>query len=188
MREKQRHIDAFEDYYALGPKRSLDKLLGYYTKTTPTDMPGIDSLKHWSAAFSWQERIMLRDREISKKTEKRIINEEIDIRVAAHQSIMNTRDMFLACIGTAFIKDKKTGINAVSPDVAIRSARELSAMLLGVIKCEEAGLHILAPESEQKPIPIDVTVSNIDPAIAKEAAKLITKLQSEQNMAEKKKE
>lgn len=186
MREKQRHIDAFEDYYTLGTKRTLEKLHRYYTDTTPTDTPSIDSLKRWSSTFSWQERIMLRDKEISQKVEKRIVNEEIDIRITAHQSVMNTRDMFLACIGTAFYKDEKTGINKISPDVAISSARELKDMLLGVVKCEEAGLHILAPQEELKhTCTIELTTQQLDPGIAKEAAKLITKRQSEQSIAKK---
>lgn len=51
---------AFGDYLALGASRSLTKLWAQYRARSATDAPPtrrLDTLKTWSAAFKWQERI-----------------------------------------------------------------------------------------------------------------------------------
>jgi hypothetical protein len=60
---------AFEDYFALGPGRSLTKLLAIYKKrpkpAPPTNQ--LTTLKQWSTGFKWQERIAEREQAIAQE-------------------------------------------------------------------------------------------------------------------------
>ncbi len=58
MSESARARQAYADYVALGPGRSLEKLLERYqsgTGSAPTRR--MTSLKQWSSAFGWQARL-----------------------------------------------------------------------------------------------------------------------------------
>ena len=108
MIEKPRHINIFEIYYSMGSNRSLKKLCQKY----PKDMPKLITLKSWSKAFNWQERVKLRDIENSKalenklkpKTNKIIVNTKADYR-AEIKSQLN----ILKALLNKVIKDIKDG-------------------------------------------------------------------------------
>lgn len=70
MRETAKAKQAFEDYFQLGPKRSLQKLLTEYEKrhqtaTKPPPTLRLRTLKTWSREHGWQERIEEREREVA---------------------------------------------------------------------------------------------------------------------------
>ena len=69
MQESNRARHAFEDYYALGPGRSLPILSAKYRKQSKVRPPTrqLSQLKKWSTVFLWQERIAQRDAEITAK-------------------------------------------------------------------------------------------------------------------------
>lgn len=72
--ETVRAIQACNDYLRMGPGRSLGKLLAKYAKTNKNQPPtdSIATLKEWSAAFDWQERVAAYDADRdTEKTEKR---------------------------------------------------------------------------------------------------------------------
>jgi hypothetical protein len=163
MKERQKHIDAFDTYYGLGTKRSLAKLHQHLTKTVPsgTKVTSLSTLKIWSHKFSWQERILLRDTEISKKVEKKILKAEEDTRINSYTRILKIRDRMLAAVDTAFYKDKKDGIIKIRPDISVNSARELRDVALGALKCETEALHILAPEPPQEPSTVTITIKSV---------------------------
>lgn len=64
-RESNRTRAAFEDYYAMGPGRSLTALVaGYRVRGESDPRPParrLATVKAWSAAFGWQARIAERD-------------------------------------------------------------------------------------------------------------------------------
>ncbi len=68
MKESNKAKQAFEDYFNLGPGRSLRKLTQTYrevgTKSAPTKH--FSTLQKWSATHKWQDRIAQRDLEIAK--------------------------------------------------------------------------------------------------------------------------
>lgn len=162
MKERQKHIDAFNTYYGLGIKRSLAKLHQHLTKTVPsgTKVTSLSTLKIWSHKFSWQERVLLRDTEISKKVEQGILKAEEDTRINSYTKILELRDTLLATLGTAFYKDKN-GKNQIHPDIGINSARELRDVAIGALKCETEALHILAPEPPQEPSIVTITIKSV---------------------------
>src|SRR5690554_1135890 len=70
MRESGKAKRAFEDYFALGPGRSLAKLAkeygGYQAKRgqlPPTT--SLATLERWSSAFDWPRRAEARDAQIA---------------------------------------------------------------------------------------------------------------------------
>lgn len=181
----------FNAYYALGAIRSLDKLHQTCTEK-PLEIngrvPSRRVLGKWSIEDKWQERILLKSREVAQETQKRMVNEEVSIRVAAHKIVMKARDMLLMGVGSAFYINPEDNKKKLKPEVEVNSAREFKDLLLAVVRCEEIGLNILAPEEEIKlkhTGTIELTTPQLDPTIAKEAAKLITKMQSEQSIAKR---
>ncbi len=66
MKETNKSRQAFEDYYNMGPGRSIHKLLALYQsqpKTRPTRH--VSTLKSWSRFHDWQNRVAERDKEIA---------------------------------------------------------------------------------------------------------------------------
>src|SRR5256885_5178168 len=71
---------AFEQYYDLGEKRSLELLAQNLYKKQSKDIPNVatilSQLKKWSARYDWQKQIIQRERAIAdekrKKSEKDI--------------------------------------------------------------------------------------------------------------------
>ncbi len=63
MRETPRAKTAFADYLAMGPGRSLEKLLAHYRERVVTSgkatVPTVEirRLEHWSAAHGWQAKL-----------------------------------------------------------------------------------------------------------------------------------
>jgi len=84
MKENPNHVKVFELYYTMGSYRSLAKLCQKY----PNDMPKLVTLKSWSKAFNWQQRVEQRDIENNKaledklrpETSKIIVNSKADYR------------------------------------------------------------------------------------------------------------
>ncbi len=71
MRETGKHLQAFEDYYAAGPKRKLEEIAKKYKVTWTT-------ARKWSSAFDWAERIIQRDKRIATKVEEKTDNKIAD--------------------------------------------------------------------------------------------------------------
>ncbi len=67
MKETNRARQAFEDYYNMGPGRSIRKLKQIYnepqTKNPPTKH--FETLAKWSTTHGWQDRVAERDKEIA---------------------------------------------------------------------------------------------------------------------------
>jgi len=77
MKETLRHREAFDYYYALGDKRTLQSVANKFTVSR-------QSVDKWKRTFNWQERTEIRDIENGKKleakTDKAIVNSRADYR------------------------------------------------------------------------------------------------------------
>jgi len=77
MKEKLKHKEAFEYYYSLGDKRSYPQVALKFTVSRT-------SIKKWSKAFNWLDRVELRDidngKKLEAKTDKAIVNSKADYR------------------------------------------------------------------------------------------------------------
>lgn len=71
MRETPRARQAWADYLALGPGRSLEALLRRYQSATAAPTHRIASLKEWSTRFGWQARLQeIADRQAREAEER----------------------------------------------------------------------------------------------------------------------
>ena len=75
MRETNKARQAFEDYFLMGPGRSIRKLQQSYSKDTAKNPPTkhLRTLFKWSTIHGWQDRILQREAEIASAQLKEII-------------------------------------------------------------------------------------------------------------------
>ena len=77
MKEKLKHIEAFNYYYVLGDKRTLQLVAKKFTVSR-------QSISKWKREFFWQDRIESRDikngKKLEEKTDKAIVNSKADYR------------------------------------------------------------------------------------------------------------
>ena len=67
MKETNRARQGFEDYYQMGPGRSIRKLIRTYNEVDTNNPPTKHhtTLAKWSKVHGWQERVRQRDQEIT---------------------------------------------------------------------------------------------------------------------------
>ena len=77
MKESNKAKVAFEDYFLMGPGRSLQKLLDQYRVQVGTELVPItlrlNTLKTWSNHHGWQNRVLQREAEIASAQLQEII-------------------------------------------------------------------------------------------------------------------
>ena len=67
MKETNKARSAFEDYFSMGPGRSIQKLhVQYQTQPEARPTKHISTLKSWSTKHGWQKRVQQRDLEIAE--------------------------------------------------------------------------------------------------------------------------
>src|SRR3990172_2547657 len=87
MRETNKARQAFEDYFNMGPGRSLAKLRQKYAKYTAKKPPTIHLriLQKWSSEHGWQKRVAAREAGIAAKTLEVITEEATKSGYALYQ-------------------------------------------------------------------------------------------------------
>ncbi|MFN8179282.1 MAG: hypothetical protein U0167_15225 [bacterium] len=80
MNEKDSHKAAFEAYYALGAARSLTAL---------AEQTGISrsTLRNWSSAYRWQDRLEERAHEVARAVAARSVRTEVKDRLQQRQLV-----------------------------------------------------------------------------------------------------
>lgn len=130
MTETKRHKDAFNEYYLMGEGRSL-ALLASNRGVTAT------SCKRWSTEFSWQERIELKDIDLSRKTADKMDEQIVNTKADFRRDIKLSMQPVKAAINSAVIKDKDTG--EASLTFKVENAKDLQAVINSLeklIKCD----------------------------------------------------
>ena len=140
MQERQRHIEAFDKYYAAGDKRSLKTLSG----RCKID---IRTAQKWSSKFNWQERIARRDiengKKIQAKTDRTIVNTKADYRRDVRLALQPLK----AAINKAIVKNEETGLPEVK--IPIKEARDLTSVIMSFEKLIKLDL-ILMGEADSR--------------------------------------
>ena len=81
MKETPVAQEAFEDYYGMGPERSLPKLSeAYQTRTEPAPTKQLSTLKKWSTELNWQQRIVDRVEQDAEEVRKRLQERAVKFR------------------------------------------------------------------------------------------------------------
>jgi len=126
MKETLRHQEAFNYYYSLGDTRNIPQVV-------QNQKVSIASIKRWSQAFKWQERIAKRDKKIAtklaEKTDKIILKTKAEYRKEIQDSLQ------LLC-GTLALLAEKVKSKSIKADSAKDLATLLKAQEL-LIRCEQ---------------------------------------------------
>jgi len=174
MKETQMHRDVFEVYFLLKPDRSLERCRQALIKAAVTDnslpTPALRTLNRWSVEFDWQERIMLREKEIAKGVESKLIKNEINSRAASIKSIRHTLDALKKTLASAFYKRAKDGQIALREAVEIQSSKDLVSVATAIIKGEAEIQNIIEPELKIEG-DFKLKYEEVPPEIAKKVGK-----------------
>jgi hypothetical protein len=83
-------VEAFEDYYKLGPQRSLPKLeVQYRSSTEAVPTKYLTTLKQWSTRYGWQQRIRDRITEEEGQVRAALQEQSIEFRKLLAEKIFN---------------------------------------------------------------------------------------------------
>ena len=156
MKENPNHIKVFELYYTMGRHRSLSKLY----QTYPKDMPKLPTLKNWSKAFNWQQRVEQRDIENNKsledklkpETSKAIVNSKADYRAD-----IKTQLGILKAILNKVIQDFKSN-NVLDVD----NVKDLEKVINSYEKLTKLDLSIMGENLDKQEIIININGDTIE--------------------------
>jgi hypothetical protein len=138
MREERHHIEAFDKYYTMGESRSLLSLADHCNVTERT-------LKRWSIAFNWQERISQRDiengKKIMAKTDRAVVNTKADYRKDIRLALQPVK----AAINSAIVEKKnpETGQMEKQLSFSVGEAKDLAIMVNSLEKLVKADLLLM---------------------------------------------
>ena len=148
MPETKQQKDAFEDYWNLGADRSLPKLHLKYANDVPKGQkvsPSLPTLKSWSKKYNWQERIMLRNKDIASGTERKAIQDEIDIRAEAISDMREYLKYLKAAAASAFTKGTDGKVR-LRDEIKVRNTDQLSRAISTIFRGEETLQRLIEPE------------------------------------------
>ena len=146
MKETQRHKDAFEFYYR---SRNVEATAREFTVSSR-------ALHTWKKLFNWEDRCVIRDREVQAGLEKKMIPELVAERARLIKGLKDMQQITLAGIYTAFARDPKTG--ALMKDakgnpvltVGVERVRDLGQLIELAVRLTEAELKALGePERSE---------------------------------------
>lgn len=163
MTEKQKHRDTFEIYYGMGDNKSLVKLHQLLSETTPKSLqkvPSLDTLKLWSRNFNWQERVLIRDKEVADKVEKKVVSSNIEKRAKMLSDLVRMETITEGAIRTSFKRNPDGSLQKDqrgSPilNVEVAEIKDLKDLGLLNIKIKQLILTVMGePERTEESIRI----------------------------------
>jgi len=153
MLENDRHREAYEYYYNLGDKRTLQEVAEKFTVSR-------QSVSEWKKSFDWDSRIAKRDLKILQDVEKRISKAIVQEKYEYHQQISTNIKLIRAIIATAYnkIKDK---------EIKIDNLFDLNAAMWAFERLIRLDLYLLGePDKILLKFQGDITLSEKDKEIA----------------------
>ena len=156
MVEKQKHREAYEYYYLLGDKRSYPQVAAKFT-TSRT------SVKKWSKAFNWQERIIIRDKEIGDKVEKKVVASSIEKRAQMLKDLVRMETITEGAIRTSFKRNPDGSLQKDqrgSPilNVEVAEIKDLKDLGLLNIKIKQLILAVVGEPEAKTELAVTVTI------------------------------
>jgi len=123
MKETLRHSEAFEYYYSLGDKRSVQEVGRKFAVSRNT-------VGKWSKEYQWDDRVQLRDVEIAKRIENK-----------TNTSIVNEKAKLLNIV-------KKTIADAVPK---INSQKLCISTMTDLLRTIDTALKLMGEDPNEKP-------------------------------------
>ena len=155
MTETQRHREAFEQYYLLGDKRSYPKVASKFSVSRT-------SVKKWAKAFDWQERVLIRDKEIGDKVEKKVVSSSIEKKAKMLNDLIRMETITEGAIRTAFVRNADGSLQKDqrgSPilNVEVEKVKDLKDLGELNIKIKQLILAVMG-EPERSELAVTVTI------------------------------
>lgn len=99
---------AFQLYFNIGPKRSLEKLHTVMSQKCPKQCPKYRTLKSWSQKYQWQERLQLQEKAVAEGVAQQAITATIGQRAKLIQQTQSMIDKCFDDKGEPTILPEKT--------------------------------------------------------------------------------
>jgi hypothetical protein len=185
-----------------GPEREHHKL-AYYEYLDCRDLPEVAkrvsksyiAVINWFHSFDWAQRAKLHDLEIQKKTEKKLIDDKVKRNVKQLKDLDSMDTIMDQLPKTAFVCDNRGKmLNEDGKRVEDHGGKPIFKLSLESLYDLDRYVNMKLRVQDQRrkiegepevTIKDELAIPQLEPEIAKEAAKLITKLQSEQSIAKK---
>ena len=126
-KESARAHAAYEIYAAMGPARSLSKLIRQMSTTDPDEAPEISTVKFWSRTHRWQDRVEVFDSKVAEKVEAGAVDREAERRL----DVLDTVETFIVEVRRSLDQyaQRKTPVDWQTPQ-DIRAAGSTLAELV----------------------------------------------------------
>lgn len=145
MLEKKKHLDAFEEYIALGDDRNFTKL------SKRIDVSQL-TIGKWAKEFNWQERANLRDienaRQIAKITDRSIVATKAKYRKDIEENMQILRDTIKSAIDPV---SKKLGVKTKTP-------KDINSLVAAYEKLAKLDLLLVGENTDNETITIKVDI------------------------------
>lgn len=123
MKEKQKHIDAFEEFYTLGGAASEENVRYLSGKCQVSER----TIWRWYKSFGWKERVHLRNIDVNKEVEQK-----------TNSTIADNKAKYLSYVHKLF-DDWKTKVDEGEVPVEIKSVSDVDKVVkLGLLLQDEA--------------------------------------------------
>ena len=170
MKEELKHKETFEQYYVMGKDRSLAKLREkLMSPESPQKVSSLKTLKRWSKAFNWQERIEQRDIEVSRGLETKTNETIISIKAGFKAEIKAQLNIFKVMLNRLIKKFKE---DKEGETIEIKKIEDLKVVTDSYEKLIKLYLTLIGEASEIEEIELkdakEKLISKINSIIARE--------------------
>lgn len=122
--------EAFAAYMALGPSRSLTRLLKRYRSETGVVPPALSTLKRWSRSEEWQVRAREHDIQVQGETSEKTIEIQASERASVFEGLEDT------------VQDLLTLLRSTMHDVTIETVEHLKDLSGVIVELSAHGLDL----------------------------------------------
>lgn len=147
-KEKTRHLDAYEYYFALGDKRSSNAVAKKFKVCVHT-------IYKWRINFKWDKRVDKRNKSIAKRVEQQVDTGIVKSKITHRQELSDNLKMIQEVIATAI--DPNTGLLRIN----VRTPTDLTNLMQAYERLVRLDLDIIADAPPDADAPIIKLVSSL---------------------------
>jgi hypothetical protein len=141
MKERQKHIEAFECYISLGGKPTTENI----TKVAQESHTAYRTIWTWYKNFNWKERAEIRLNEIAKKLAEKTDNDIVNIKANHRKEIKQT----LALIKSTLSNAIKNVNGKVQSTIEPEKATDIANLANSYEKLVKLDLLLLGEDTER---------------------------------------
>ena len=138
---------ALAAYLALGPGRSLPKLVRHYAKTEPGKPLSISTAKVWCKKFHWVEKAAAHDADIAAQVQVQATKAQVVERVSALDGINKA---IALCVG--ILEDVATGVR----EIKVLTPQDLRSIIVSLAEASKHRELLLGRPTERISTPAEL--------------------------------